>query len=196
MADNNAYCAVVDGVIAISVEEWRLEDGGREHNLVALRVIVGVHGLRCHEPLVLVDRLAYLGHLLLVAELVHRYQILCETLGGVYVKVVLLPLVRVAHLDADGGQLLFGLELRAVAHPCQVVNALAERNAQLLNQINHALLGALGEVFSHVEFAEFLTHAVLHGAEGALPEGAHGLHTAQLTAVEVERRGVELAREA
>ena len=70
MADHRADAAVVRGILGIRVEERRLQNGGREHDHVHGRLIVGVHRLRIHQPFVLVDGLAHLGQL--VAGLIQR----------------------------------------------------------------------------------------------------------------------------
>ena len=56
VADDGPYPAVVDGVVSLDVEEWRLQDGRGEDDLVAQWVIVGVDRLREHQPLVRVHR--------------------------------------------------------------------------------------------------------------------------------------------
>jgi hypothetical protein len=61
VADDRADAAVVGGVVGLGVEERRLQDRGREHDLVHPRVVVGVDRLRGHQPLVVVDRFAELG---------------------------------------------------------------------------------------------------------------------------------------
>ena len=55
--------AVVHRVVGGHVEERRLQDGGREDDLVADRVVVGVDGLRGHLPVLGIDRLADLAQL-------------------------------------------------------------------------------------------------------------------------------------
>ena len=61
VADHRADAAVVHRVVGVQVEERRLQDRGREDDLVHARVVVGVDRLRRHAPLVAVDRLAELG---------------------------------------------------------------------------------------------------------------------------------------
>jgi hypothetical protein len=46
VADHRADCAVVHRVVGLDVEERRLQDRGREHDLVHARVVVGVDRLR------------------------------------------------------------------------------------------------------------------------------------------------------
>ena len=59
--DHRADRAVVHRVVGVEVEERRLQDRGREDDLVHPRVVVRVHRLRRHQPLGPVDRLAELG---------------------------------------------------------------------------------------------------------------------------------------
>ena len=57
VADDPADAAVIDRRIGVGIEEGRLEDGGREDDLVLHRRVISVHRLRGHSPLGLVDRL-------------------------------------------------------------------------------------------------------------------------------------------
>ena len=63
VTDDRADAAVVLGRVGVGVEERPLQDAGREADLVGARVVVGVHGLRQHEPLVAVDGRADLAQL-------------------------------------------------------------------------------------------------------------------------------------
>ena len=63
VADDRADAAVVLGRVGVGAEERLLQDAGREADLVGAGVVVGVDGLRQHEPLVAVDRRADLGQL-------------------------------------------------------------------------------------------------------------------------------------
>ena len=58
MADYGANPAVVHCVVGIGIEEGRLQNAGRKHNLVHVRVVVGVDRRRCHSPVGAIDRLA------------------------------------------------------------------------------------------------------------------------------------------
>ena len=57
MTDDNADGSVVEGIVGLHVEEWRLQNAGREANLVGGGVVVGVDGLWRHVPLVAVNGL-------------------------------------------------------------------------------------------------------------------------------------------
>ena len=50
--------SIVERVVSRGVEEWRLQYSGREANLVCRGIVVGVHCLWCHAPLVSVHWLA------------------------------------------------------------------------------------------------------------------------------------------
>ena len=68
------YCsdpAVIHCVIRVGVEEWRLQNAGRENNLVHLRIVVRVHRRRRHSPFRAIDRFADLVQLAL------RFKIFC-----------------------------------------------------------------------------------------------------------------------
>ncbi len=61
VADDHADAAEVHRRIDLEVEERRLQDAGREVDVVERRAVVGVDGGRRHAPLLLVHRLAQLG---------------------------------------------------------------------------------------------------------------------------------------
>src|SRR5437868_8006582 len=80
MTDDCADAAVVHRVIRLRVEEWRLQNAGREHDLVAARIIISVYGWRRHAPFAAIDRLADLRHLPgaledFAAQYIHRIRI-------------------------------------------------------------------------------------------------------------------------
>ena len=58
VADDRADAAVVDRVVRLRIEERRLQNAGREHDLVHVRIVVGVHGRRRHAPFGAIDRFA------------------------------------------------------------------------------------------------------------------------------------------
>ena len=70
MTDNHTDSTIVEGIVCLWVEEWILEYSGRETNLVGRRVVVSIHRLRCHVPLVAIHWLAHpLVKILLMTEL-------------------------------------------------------------------------------------------------------------------------------
>jgi hypothetical protein len=76
MADHRADRAVVQRIVGLRIEERRLQDGGREHDLVLQRVVVGVDRLRRHAPLGLVGGLADLGEVVAIVEFPSLHHVL------------------------------------------------------------------------------------------------------------------------
>ena len=75
VSDDRADPAVVGGLVASGVEERRLQDRGREDDFVEAGVVVGVHRLGGHEPLVTVDGLADLVEVAPEFELPRRVHV-------------------------------------------------------------------------------------------------------------------------
>ena len=57
---NAANGTVVESCICLGIKEWALQYSGREANLVCGGIVIGVHRLRSHLPLVAVNWLASL----------------------------------------------------------------------------------------------------------------------------------------
>ena len=68
MSDDRANAAVVDCVVGFRIEERRLQNRGRKHDLVHLRVVIGIDCLRGHLPLFPIDRLAELADVVAIIE--------------------------------------------------------------------------------------------------------------------------------
>ena len=62
MADDSADRAVVHRVVCVRVEERRLQNACRKHDLVHVGVVIRIHRGRCHAPVSPVDRFADLLH--------------------------------------------------------------------------------------------------------------------------------------
>ena len=106
VADDRADRAVVDRVVGRRVEERRLQDGGREDDLVHARVVVGVDRLRRHEPLVAVDRAADLGQLAVEFEGGRPAGVADQVVRAMTSAGVVPPLGRVADLRGERRQLV------------------------------------------------------------------------------------------
>ena len=78
VADHRANGAVVQRLVGLRVEERRLQDGRGEHDLVELRIVVGIDGLRCQPPFALVDGLADLAQLPAIVEGIGRGYVAVE----------------------------------------------------------------------------------------------------------------------
>src|SRR5690348_18216088 len=68
VADHRADAAIVDPVIAIGVEERRLQDRGREVDGVGGRAVIGIDRLRGHAPLLAVGLLADVADVVVVVD--------------------------------------------------------------------------------------------------------------------------------
>ena len=82
---------------------------------------------------------------------------------------VVLPLVGIADLRRDRGELLARLGLGRVAHPVELRDALAVGRADGLDQVRVALLGRFREVLLDEDLAEHHAHRRVFGVEHALP---------------------------
>ena len=57
VSDDHADGSIVASVVCFGIEEGRLQDAGREADFVGRWIVVGVDGLRSHEPFRLVGLL-------------------------------------------------------------------------------------------------------------------------------------------
>src|SRR6185437_11486126 len=58
VANDYANAAEVHSSVCSFVKERRLQDSGREVDVIIWRAVIGIHGGRAHAPLFLVERLA------------------------------------------------------------------------------------------------------------------------------------------
>ena len=172
MTDDHADGTVVECLVGLRVEERILQDACREANLIGRGVVVGVHRLRCHMPLVTVNGLAsLLVDMLHEIPVAHGQHVFVVRLRRVDLQLRIVgPLVRIANLHIERVQLLMGVLLRGVTHPLLSIDALAEGNLQIAHQRLHLLLRCGGEVALAVHLAKSLTHGTLHGVRGAAPQ--------------------------
>ena len=68
MSDDRANAAVVDRVVGLRIEERGLQNRSRKHDLVHLRIVIGVDRLRRHLPLAPIDGLAELADFVAIIE--------------------------------------------------------------------------------------------------------------------------------
>ena len=141
VADDRADGAVVHRRIGVRIEERRLQDRGRERDLVHQRVVVGVDRLRVHAPLVAIDRLAEARDLAVPLELARRCARSRSSLPFSTAKRrVVAPLRRIADARIEGRELLLRFGARRVVHPRQRLEALAHRRAQVGDELVHLAL--------------------------------------------------------
>ena len=128
MTYHNAYGTIVHSIVGIGIEEGRLQYTGREAYLVGRGVVVGIYRLGGHEPLVLIDRLAFIGELIAVFELAGAQYVDQIRLFGInFQTVVIAPLVGITYLYMESGKFLMSLCLGSIAHPFERVDVLGKR---------------------------------------------------------------------
>ena len=161
VADDRADAAVVDRVVGVEVEERRLQDRGREDDLVHPRVVVGVDRLGRHEPLVAVDRLAELARLRSSSNAAAR-----RTLPTRSSRRISAPSSRATCRGSRSSGVNLASFSRASlaglgAHPVEGTDVLAVGLDQVLDQFLHPVLGRGREVPLDVELADGLAQGVL-----------------------------------
>ena len=186
VADHAADAAVVDRHVGMRIEEWRLQDGRWEHDLVRERVVVGIDRLRRHAPLGLVHRLADLGQFALRVGLTGVHHVADEVVLADGEPRILLPLGRVADLHREIADLVFGGLARLGTHPVEFADTGVECLQQVLHQLVHATLRLRREVSRDVFLAEQVADRSFELAEGALPARLQLRRTRQRVAIEVE----------
>ena len=128
VADHRADAAVVGGVVGLGVEERRLQNRCGKDDLVHAGVVVGVDGLRRHEPLVAVDRPAELGQLAVVADRVAAQVVADRSSRSIDECRVVAPLGRDSRSSGVNLSSLASARSRVSRrHPLQVVDADAGR---------------------------------------------------------------------
>ena len=165
VADDNSDGTIVERVVLIHVKERVLEDTCREADLVCCGVVVCVHGLWCHVPLLAVNRLApLLIDMLVPTELRHSAAVLGIAKRGVYDKTaVVVPLVGVTDLYSECVQLLVSSLLCLLAHPLLCVDTLAKSHLEVLYKLCHALLCRRGEVLCNIKLADDVAQCTVNG---------------------------------
>ena len=188
VADHRTDASVVHGIVGRQVEEGRLQDRGREDDLVPARVVVGIDRLRGHVPFVAIDRLAELGQV--PVPLVDRvsldvaHQVVAANLQGRIVA----PLLRIADLGRKHGQFRQGLFLGRGAHPIEVLKSDPIGIQQVLDHLVHALLGFRREPLLDVQLAHRLAQTTFHNGDAPLPAGTILRNATEGRAVEREVR--------
>ena len=193
--DHRADAAVVDRVVAVGVEERRLQDRGREVDRVGAGAVVRVHRLRGHVPFVAIGGLADLVEVVAVVEAVGRAHV-AEVVGRRHREAVpAAPLVRVTDLGQERLPFPERLGLGFVAHPVEVLDPRLERVAHVVDQLLRARLGLRREIVLHVQLAERFAHAAVDRVEHALPARALLGLAVEGLAVEIEVRVLEILRQ-
>ena len=184
VSDGGASVAVVGRGVELRIIERRLQDSGREVDVVHLRIVVGVDGDGRHHPLVPVDGLTDLLDVARGLKLGKAQNVASEVTTLNLHAGVVAPLIRVSDLVVDAVQfderLLFG----GGAHPVKVVDLALHG---LLNQLGHVDgvgLGLRSEGAADELLSESFTEVVVGVLDAALPARSELLGAAQVAAVE------------
>ncbi|VXC06622.1 hypothetical protein BREVUG8_90154 [Brevundimonas sp. G8] len=172
VADHPADAAIVDRRIAVRIEEGRLQDRRREDDLVVGRVVVGVHRLRGHAPLRLVDRLVQAGQIIVPLEQAPALGVADQVVRADVQAGIVAPLLGIADLDRELAQLLLRRRLGLRPHPRQGLDPVRQGGAQIGDQFFHLGLGFGREILSDVKPARGLAQRTFGEGDGALFAGA------------------------
>ena len=171
MTYNHAYSAVVEGIVSTHVEERILQYAGREADLVAGRVVVRIHGLRSHVPLLLVYRFAEIGERVRLLELSSTLQIFVVRYLGINIQAgVITPLVGITDLDGDSIEFVDSFDLGIITHPVERLYTLSERGLQVMHESQHTLFVLLGEIFLNIHLSYSLAKCTVNDAYGTFPQ--------------------------
>ena len=179
--------AVVHRVVGALRVEGRLQDAGREDDLVHGRVVVGVHGGRAHHPLAAVEGLADLGELAAHLEGRGGAGRGEEGVAAHDEAVVGAPPVRIADLVHHRAELLLGADAGGIVHPGEGVEALPHRPLDPAHQRERLRLGVAGEVPAHEGLSDRLAHEAVGHLDAVLPALRHGLLAGEVPGPEPER---------
>ncbi|MNX82844.1 hypothetical protein D3C86_1145860 [compost metagenome] len=133
-----------------------------------------------------VDGLAGLGHVAPEGEAARAHDVADGVVAAHDQAVVPAPLVGIADLDRELGELVERGLAGLGGHPGEVLEALAVDREQVRDQGLHARLGLDREVLGHVARPDGLTQGVACHADRHPPARGHGLEALQALALEAE----------
>ena len=120
VANHHTDGAEVGGIVGLDIKEGRLQDGSGEADLVGRGVVVGIHRLRRHAPLVTVNGLAHLVQIAAGLIQAGSLDVVIQALARVNGQAaVVTPLVGITDLDGKGIELDQSVDLGLLAHPGQ-----------------------------------------------------------------------------
>ena len=186
VADDPTDGAKVDGVFGIHVKERRLQDGRGKDDLVHRRAVIGIDGLRRHEPFVAVHGLADLVPFAPGFECGRPAQVAHQVALFDLQRAIVAPAVGVADLGVELAEFFEGLELGALAHPVQLLDALRVGLGEVGDHALHARLGLGREVLFNIALAQRLAQLRLDCRDGTLPARPVFADAAQGARVKIE----------
>ena len=186
VADYNTDSAIVNSIVSFRIEERRLQDGGRETNLVRCRIVISVYRLRAHSPTSLIDRFVY----------IRQHIIDFKDIGTAHVRpiriifdlqtAVVAPSVWITDLDDKGSQFLLRPRLSSIAHPLQAGDTVAQRFLQVTDHLQHFFFGRSREIFSHVHLADSFRQGAVDRRQSTFPTRLLFLPSGHRLAIEVK----------
>ena len=186
VADHRADRAVIVGRVGGAVVEGRLEDAGREVHRVLQRQVDRVHGVRAQPPFAAVDRLAELGELVAIFELLRAPGIAEGVVGADLERRIIAPALRIADADGDGLDLAARLGERRRAPSSEAGQAAVEGLDDVADHRLHVGLGRGGEVALDVDLADRVDQRAAGRGDGAALARALLLLAGEDAAVEGE----------
>ena len=172
MTDYYADSTIVECSISLRIEERILENTSWEADLIGSRIVVSVHGLRSHEPLIPIYWLScLLCNLLIVGKLAASHYVLIIALRWVDAELAeISPLVRITNLYIELVEFVVGSFLCSIAHPGLSIDTLTEADLKILHECLHHLLRAFWEIALTVDATERLAQLSLNLNSSALPK--------------------------
>ena len=146
MTNHDADAAKVYRRVLRVVIERRLQNAGREVDVVLRRVVVGVHRWRRHSPFRRVNRLAELVQVAFALEVLGALHVVQQVIPFHDDAGVVPPVRRITDLVSDGVEFLARLGLGRVAHPGQRLQVGGHRGLESMHQVLHVGLGVGREV--------------------------------------------------
>ncbi len=178
--------AVVHRIVRAGAEEGELENAGREHDLVAPGIVIGVDRGRRHAPVVAVERLADFGQAIEIVAEPRDARVFEVGLAADADRGVVAPPVRVADLGVECLELGGGVLPRFGIEPVGFLERIAERGAQVVDQFLHPPLALGREVLLHEDLAERIAQVAVNLFGAGLPARLLFLHAGQNGLAEVE----------
>ena len=172
MTDYHTDSTIVKGIISSHIKEGILQNTCREADLVGSWIIVSIHSLWCHVPIVTINGLTYcMLDIVSIPELSASLHVIVKRFSRIDFQLREVgPLIRITHLYIESIQLQQGINLSTVVHPILGCDTLTKSNLQVLNQGKHTLLSSLGEVLLGINLTKGLTHHTLYLTSATLPQ--------------------------
>ena len=186
MADHGANRAVVHPVVSIRVEERRLQNAGRKHNLVHVRVVIRVHGRRRHAPIGAIDRLADLLQIAVGFKLSGTHCVQHVRAAVDLQQRIIEPFVGIADLDVHRGKFLERFFFCGLVHPIERFDSIGQGFLQIVYQLERARLGFRRKIKTDVQFPERFADLVILGRDHPLPTRFYLLRAAEGPVIEIE----------